>query len=244
MGYNVITMADQNPTTPPPVPQAPLFTLADVFEHLTAMKWNPRKVVEKDQPRIALSFTTQPDNVLVVIHLSLNQQVLVASTKSMLLYASQQIMLAALASNKQLALGKLYADVLNNEETKNQPVTTVEYGFEIPVHAYSPQELQLYLGTLVRNLDWVMSELFKAKLIDNRYVVVVDPNKLPGAQPQTPTGPAQTPQPSEVAAPAGSESPTQPEANPQDVSQGVATQADDSARASNTSKEEQVLFKR
>ena len=239
MGYNALTMADQiqdqtaqNPSTPPPPP----FTLADVFEHLSQMKWNPRKVVEKEQPRIALSFTTQPDNVLIVIHLSLNQQVLVASTKSMLLYASQQIMLAALASNKQLALGKLYADVLNNEETKNQPVTSVEYGFEIPVHAYSPQELQLYLGTLVRNLDWVMSELFKAKLIDNRYVVVVDPNKLPGAQQTAPTGPDQ---------PAtASEAPSQPEAKTEDVNQGVATQADDTARAGAKGKDEQVLFKR
>lgn len=238
------TMADQNPTTPLAAPQAPLFTLADVLEHLTAMKWNPRKVVEKDQPRIALSFTTQPDNVLVVIHLSLNQQVLVASTKSMLLYASQQIMLAALASNKQLALGKLYADVLNNEETKNQPVTTVEYGFEIPVHAYSPQELQLYLGTLVRNLDWVMSELFKAKLIDNRYVVVVNPNQIPGAQPTTPTGPDQTTPPSPSDAPINQDAPEQAEAKPKEVAQGVATQADDTARSDAKAKDEQVLFKR
>lgn len=228
----------QNPTTPPPP-----FTLAEVFDHLTEMKWNPRKVIEKEQPRIALSFTTQPDNVLIVIHLSLNQQVLVASTKSMLLYASQQIMLAALASNKQLALGKLYADVLNNEETKNQPVTSVEYGFEIPVHAYSPQELQLYLGTLVRNLDWVMSELFKAKLIDNRYVVVVDPNKLPGAQQTAPTGPDQPATAPETPPPANAEASAQPEAKAEDLNQGVATQADDSART-DAKADEQVLFKR
>ncbi len=235
-------MADQTTTPPPTIPQAPLFTLADVFEHLTQMKWNPRKVVEKEQPRIALSFTTQPDNVLVVIHLSLNQQVLVASTKSMLLYASQQIMLAALASNKQLALGKLYADVLNNDETKNQPVTSIEYGFEIPVHAYSPQELQLYLGTLVRNLDWVMSELFKAKLIDNRYVVVVNPNQIPGAQPSAPTGPDQ-PAPA-TQAPTNTDASAQPEAKPEDVAQGAATQADDTARSKAKAKDEQVLFKR
>jgi hypothetical protein len=238
-------MADQDPNpsaSTPPTPPPPPFTLADVFEHLTQMKWNPRKVIEKEQPRIALSFTTQPDNVLIVIHLSLNQQVLVASTKSMLLYASQQIMLAALASNKQLALGKLYADVLNNEETKNQPVTTVEYGFEIPVHAYSPQELQLYLGTLVRNLDWVMSELFKAKLIDNRYVVVVDPNKLPGAQQTTPTGPDQAPP--QAQAQTSAQDATKPEASSEAVSQGVATQADDTARTDAKDNDDQVLFKR
>jgi hypothetical protein len=239
-------MADSDQTqaqTSSPTPPPPSFTLADVFEHLTQMKWNPRKVIEKEQPRIALSFTTQPDNVLIVIHLSLNQQVLVASTKSMLLYASQQIMLAALASNKQLALGKLYADVLNNDETKNQPVTSVEYGFEIPVHAYSPQELQLYLGTLVRNLDWVMSELFKAKLIDNRYVVVVDPNKLPGAQQTAPTGPDQQAATSETPPPANAEASPQPEAKAEDVTQGVATQADDTART-DPKADEQVLFKR